>query len=81
MEMFCAFLGSAAGDQVLCTGSTGGVVLAGGVLPKFVDFLNQSAFRRRFETKGIMSHYTEAVPTRLIIAEQPGLVGAAAFLL
>ncbi|MBT8149150.1 MAG: glucokinase [Gammaproteobacteria bacterium] len=81
MEMFCAFLGSAAGDQVLCTGSTGGVVLAGGILPKFVDFLNQSNFRKRFETKGVMSHYTEEVPTRLIIAAQPGLVGAAAYLL
>jgi glucokinase len=81
MEIFCALLGSAAGDQVLCTGSTGGVVLAGGILPKFVDFLQQSAFRRRFESKGAMSHFMSTIPSHLIIEAQPGLIGAAAYLL
>ena len=81
MEVFCALLGSAAGDQVLCTGSTGGVVLAGGILPKFVEFLQQSAFRQRFESKGAMSHFMSTVPSHLIIEAQPGLIGAAAYLL
>lgn len=80
MELFCSFLGSAAGDQVLCTGSTGGLVLAGGILPKFPDFLLQSSFRQRFESKGAMSDYTKGVPSKLIIEEQPGLIGAAAYL-
>lgn len=80
MQIFCSFLGSAAGDQVLCTGSTGGMILAGGILPKFPEFLRQSAFRERFESKGAMSYYTKAVSTRLIIEEQPGLIGAAACL-
>ncbi len=80
MTIFCAFLGSAAGDQVLCTGSTGGLVLAGGILPKFVDFLQQSPFRKRFESKGAMSAYTGKVPSALIVEDQPGLIGAAAFL-
>lgn len=81
MHIFCAFLGSAAGDQVLCTGSTGGLVLAGGILPKFPDFLQCSPFRERFESKGAMSDYTKAVPTSLIVEEQPGLIGAAAYLI
>ncbi|MBT8138405.1 MAG: glucokinase [Gammaproteobacteria bacterium] len=81
MEIFCELLGSAAGDQVLCTGSTGGLVLAGGVLPRFVDFLQSSGFRKRFESKGGMSGYTQTVSSHLIVAPQPGLVGAAAFLL
>lgn len=80
MNTFCAFLGSAAGDQVLCTGSTGGLVLAGGILPKFVDFLQESPFRKRFESKGSMSDYTRRVATVLIVEEQPGLIGAAAYL-
>ena len=80
MEIFCGFLGSAAGDQALCTGSTGGVVLAGGILPKFVDFLKDSNFRKRFESKGAMSDYTKAISTHLIVEEQPGLIGAAAYL-
>lgn len=78
MNIFCSFLGSAAGDQVLCSGSTGGLVLAGGILPRFVDFLKQSPFRQRFETKGSMSSYTKNVPTKLIVEQQPGLIGAAA---
>ena len=80
MEIFCSFLGSAAGDQVLCTGSTGGLVLAGGILPKFPEFLQQSPFRQRFESKGAMSDYTKGVPSKLIVEEQPGLIGAAAYL-
>lgn len=80
MNIFCSFLGSAAGDQVLCTGSTGGLVLAGGILPKFVDFLKASPFRQRFESKGAMSGYTKKVATSLIIESQPGLIGAAAYL-
>lgn len=81
MHLFCAFLGSATGDQVLSTGSTGGAVLAGGILPKFPEFLNNSEFRARFESKGVMSNYNKAISTQLIVAEQPGLIGAAAYLL
>ncbi len=80
MALFCSLLGSAAGDQVLCTGSTGGLVLAGGILPKFVEFLNSSDFRKRFESKGVMSSYNEKIATALIIEKQPGLIGAASYL-
>ena len=80
MNIFCAFLGSAAGDQVLCTGSTGGLILAGGILPRFVDFLRQSPFRKRYESKGVMSDYVRKTGTALIVDENPGLVGAAAYL-
>ena len=80
LNCFCALLGSAAGDQVLCTGSKGGMVLAGGILPRLVDFLQHSPFRKRFESKGVMSDYTKNIRTTLILEEQPGLIGAAAYL-
>lgn len=78
LSAFCGFLGSAAGDQVLCTGARGGLILAGGILPKCVDFLQHSKFRSRFESKGVMSDYTKQVSTKLIVEPQPGLIGAAA---
>jgi glucokinase len=78
LSAFCGFLGSAAGDQVLCTGSRGGLILAGGILPRCVDFLQHSEFRNRFESKGVMSDYTKQVSTKLIVEPQPGLIGAAA---
>jgi glucokinase len=80
LNIFCSFLGSAAGDQALCTGSKGGVVLAGGILPRFVSFLQQSPFRQRFESKGVMSDYNKDIGTALIVENQPGLIGAAAYL-
>ena len=79
MHAFCTLLGSAAGDQALCTGARGGLILAGGILPKFVDFLIASNFRHRFESKGVMSDYNKAISTHLIIEPQPGLIGAAAY--
>ena len=79
LEVFCTLLGSAAGDQVLSTGSLGGLILAGGILPKIKDFLIKSNFRKRFESKGPMSDYNKSVTTKLIVADQPGLIGAAAY--
>lgn len=79
LEAFCTLLGSAAGDQVLSTGSLGGLILAGGILPKIKNFLIKSNFRKRFESKGPMSNYNKNVSTKLIIADQPGLIGAAAY--
>lgn len=79
MNAFCTLLGSAAGDQALSTGARGGLILAGGILPKFVDFLCQSNFRKRFESKGVMSDYNKAISTQLIVELQPGLIGAAAY--
>ena len=79
MHAFCTLLGSAAGDQALCTGAQGGLILAGGILPKFVEFLAASNFRHRFESKGVMSEYNKAISTQLIIEPQPGLIGAAVY--
>ena len=81
MTSFCELLGTAAGDQVLSTGARGGLVLAGGILPKFSDFLLASNFRQRFETNAAMSEYLRKVPSRLVTEAQPGLIGAATFAL
>lgn len=77
VDMFCAVLGRVAGDAVLATGARGGVVLAGGILPKIKDVLLQSAFAERFLDKGRMRDYVEPVPVNLIIREGAALVGAA----
>ena len=81
MSTFCELLGNAAGDQVLSTGARGGLVLAGGILPKFSDFLLASGFRERFETNAAMSAYLQQVPSRLVTEAQPGLIGAATYAL
>ncbi len=78
LEMFCNVLGTAAGVLALTVCATGGVYLAGGILPRLHTFLAASQFRRRFEARGLSSDYVRAIPTRLIVAPDTGLLGAAA---
>ena len=80
LHRFCRLLGSVAGDQVLTLGARGGVYLCGGILPQVQDFLLASEFRQAFECKGRFRDYLSAVPVWLCLADNPGLLGAAAAL-
>ncbi len=77
LERFCMILGSVAGDYALQVGAKGGVYIAGGIVPRFKDFLNASGFRARFEGKGRFRSYLSAIPAFVVVAQQPGLIGAA----
>ncbi len=77
LQVFCAALGTAAGNLALTFGARGGVYLAGGILPRLSDFFTSSEFRSRFESKGRLSLYVRPIPTWVIIAANPGLIGAA----
>jgi len=81
LAQFCKVLGSFAGNLALTMNSQGGVYIAGGIVPRFIDYVKNSAFRERFEAKGRLSHLTQRTPTYIITEKQPGLLGAAAYLL
>lgn len=81
LNQFCKVLGSFAGNLALTMNTQGGVYIAGGIVPRFVDYIKNSAFRDRFEAKGRLSHLTQRAPTYVITEQQPGLLGAAAYLL
>lgn len=76
LARFCAVLGSVAGDAALIHGSRT-VMIAGGIVPRFVPFLRSSAFRERFLAKGRFAAYLESVNIRVITHTGPGLLGAA----
>ncbi|MEM6773289.1 MAG: glucokinase [Pseudomonadota bacterium] len=80
LEMFCRILGSTAGNLALTLGARGGVYIAGGIAPRFRDFLARSEFRARFEAKGRFSAYLRDIPVRLVIRENLGLEGAVSLL-
>ncbi|WP_327085112.1 glucokinase [Nonomuraea sp. NBC_01738] len=80
VEVFCGMLGGFAGNVALTLGARGGVYLGGGVLPRIVDRVRAGSFRARFETGPNLSGYLPAIATSLIVAPQPALVGAAAWL-
>jgi len=79
LARFCAVLGSVAGDAALIHGART-VVIAGGMVPRFVPFLRSSAFRERFLAKGRFAAYLESVAIHVITHPNPGLLGAAVVL-
>jgi len=75
LDMFCAMLGTVAGNVALTLGARGGVYIAGGIVPRIVDYLAHSAFRKRFEAKGRFQHYLARIPTSVIMHPDPAFIG------
>lgn len=75
ITVFSRMLGAYAGDLALIYGAHGGVYLTGGVLPALGVLFDRQAFRQRFEAKGDFSAYVAAIPSFLVTAPQPGLLG------
>ncbi len=80
LEMFCALLGSVAGNAAVTLGARGGMFLGGGILPRMPDMLLASRFRARFDNRLRMADYARRIPVHLIIAKTPALTGAAAWI-
>ncbi len=78
VEIFCAVLGTIAGDLVLTLGAWDGIYLAGGMVPPMLPWLRSGEFRRRFEDKGRFASAMQRVPTLAITYAYAGLLGAAA---
>jgi glucokinase len=75
VAMFCAILGTFAGDVALTFGARGGVYIMGGIVPKIYEIFRHSAFRERFEFKGRYRHYLSAVPTYVVTHPFPSFLG------
>ncbi len=75
--VFCAIMGSAAGDVALCFGARGGMFLAGGVAAMLMTEPFDAGFRARFEDKGRFRTYLATTPTHLICDTNVALLGAA----
>lgn len=76
VDRFCLMLGSVAGDLALAHGA-GGVALGGGIGPRLLDRLRDGGFHQRFIAKGRYEGYMAAMPVRMMVHPEPGLLGAA----
>ena len=56
-------------------GARGGVYIAGGIAPRIVEFMARSEFRARFESKGRLRAYLEAIPSNVIMHPAATFVG------
>jgi glucokinase len=75
LETFCSFLGAFAGNVALMFGARGGLFVAGGIVPRIVEFATRSQFRERFEAKGRFRTYLEAIPSNVIVHPAAAFVG------
>jgi glucokinase len=75
LDTFCGLLGGVAGNLALSFGAQGGVYIAGGIASQLREYLPQSQFRSRFEAKGRLTSYLKAIPTYLVLHDDPAFVG------
>ncbi len=80
LTLFCVIMGRFGGNLALNLGTFGGVYIAGGIVPRFLEFFKASGFRAAFEDKGRFRDYLVDIPVYMITHDQPGLLGAGAHL-
>jgi len=78
--MFCAMLGTVAGDLALTLGAQGGVYIAGGIVPRLGARFVDSGFRQRFEAKGRLSAHLAAIPSYVVTHPLLAFLGCVAAL-
>ena len=78
--MFCAMLGTMAGNLALTLGARGGVYIGGGIVPRLGRFFVDLPFRARFQAMGRFEPYLAAIPTHVVTHQLPAFLGCAAVL-
>ena len=79
VSLFCRLLGRLAGDMALVFMARGGAYIGGGISPRILPFFMTGDFRRAFETKAPHEAVMAAIPSFVIVRENPALEGLAAF--
>jgi glucokinase len=77
LDRFGGILGAVAGDLALTFGARGGVYVSGGIAPRIAERLAAGPFRARFEDKGRLTDFVQAIPTFLVTHPYPAIVGCA----
>jgi glucokinase len=77
LDIFVSIYGAEAGNLALKVLATGGVFVSGGIAPKILPKLKDGKFQQAFVDKGRMRPLLEAIPVRVIVNENTGLLGAA----
>lgn len=79
LRMFVSAYGAEAGNLALRGVTTAGLYVGGGIVRKILPFVQQSTFMDAFLAKAPLTGLLETVPVHIILNDQAGLVGAAAY--
>ncbi len=79
LDLFVEAYGAEAGNLALRTVSTGGLFIGGGIAPKILPALTAGAFMRAFRAKPPLENMLAAMPVKIILNPEAGLLGAAVY--
>jgi glucokinase len=79
LEMFVEAYGAEAGNLALRGVTTGGVFVGGGIAPKILPALTAGSFVRTLRAKQPLDGMVAAMPVKVIMNAEAGLLGAAVF--
>ncbi|MCF8069939.1 MAG: glucokinase [Desulfobacterales bacterium] len=79
LMIFLSALGSFTGNMALTGIATGGVYLAGGILPNILPAIETSIFMDVFKNRGQFQKLMEKMPVRIILNKNTALLGAAEY--
>jgi glucokinase len=79
LDLFVEAYGAEAGNLALRSVATGGVFVGGGIAPKILPAIESGGFMRAFRAKAPFEKMLEAMPVRVILNSEAGLLGAANF--
>jgi len=79
MDMFVEAYGAEAGNLALRIVATGGVYIGGGIAPQILPALTTGRFLSAFRAKAPFTQMLSAMPVKVILNADAGLLGAANF--
>jgi glucokinase len=79
LDVFVEAYGAEAGNLALRSVSTGGLYVGGGIAPKILPALTTGAFMRAFRAKPPLDRMLAAMPVKVILNAEAGLLGTAVF--
>ena len=79
--MFCDILGGFAANTAFTLGTSGGVILCGGVSRHIAPFIVDSNFEKSFQDRGPGSWFVKDIPVHLLQTQFAPLYGAASLVL
>ena len=79
LDIFVEAYGAEAGNLALRSVSTGGLFIGGGIAPKMLPALTSGGFMRAFRAKPPLDRMLAAMPVKVILNAEAGLLGAAVF--
>jgi glucokinase len=79
LDLFVEAYGAESGNLALRAVSTGGLFIGGGIAPKILPALTTGAFMRAFLAKPPLESMLAAMPVKIILNGEAGLLGAAVY--